>query len=72
METKKICSKCKEEKEIELFWKDKNRKEWYTSACKECRRKKHEEYRNTPEWKQKERNCKKGCWISKRSKKLLK
>ena len=32
----KICSKCGEEKEIEKFVKDKNKKDGYRSYCKEC------------------------------------
>jgi len=35
METK-VCSKCKEEKNISYFSKNKNRKIGVKSACKEC------------------------------------
>lgn len=34
----KLCLKCKVEKELNLFTKDKNRKDGYTSLCKICRR----------------------------------
>ena len=32
----KICSKCKEEKSIELFSKNKSKKSGYSCECKEC------------------------------------
>jgi len=35
METK-ICSKCKEEKNFECFYKDKTRKDGFRSRCKKC------------------------------------
>jgi hypothetical protein len=41
---KKICSRCKEEKDIELFVKDKSRKSGYISRCKKCVTKCSQEY----------------------------
>jgi superfamily II helicase len=32
----KICSKCKQEKELPFFTKDKRRKSGYGSLCKKC------------------------------------
>lgn len=34
----KVCSKCKQEKDIELFNRCKNSKDGYSSYCKECQR----------------------------------
>jgi hypothetical protein len=33
---KKVCSKCKEEKEVCEFGKDKTKKSGYKSQCKKC------------------------------------
>jgi len=38
----KICSKCKEEKEICEFNKDKTRKDGFENKCKECKKKYYE------------------------------
>ena len=43
METK-ICSKCKLEKTVDKFSKDKNNSTGYTYQCKECRNIKYKEY----------------------------
>ena len=43
METK-ICSKCKLEKTVDKFSKDKNSSTGYTYQCKECRNIKYKEY----------------------------
>ena len=34
----KVCSKCKEEKELSLFSKDKKRKDGHRSSCKSCQK----------------------------------
>lgn len=39
----KICSKCKEEKEICEFNKDKTRKDGFENKCKECKKKYYED-----------------------------
>ena len=56
MEKWRVCSKCKIFKVWDLFSKDKNKKLWYTSNCKECRNKYKEIYKNTLEWKRKIKN----------------
>lgn len=46
----KVCSRCKEEKSLSKFYKDKSKKSGVVSWCKECRSKKHKEWRkNNPE-----------------------
>lgn len=40
----KICSKCKIEKPVSEFHKDKNSSDGYTYACKDCRNAKYKEY----------------------------
>jgi len=42
--TTKICSKCKEEKNIDQFYRDKNRKDGHTYQCKVCRDLYQDEY----------------------------
>lgn len=46
---KKICSRCDEYKDIELYRKDKSRKSGLDYWCIECRRKYDRERINTPE-----------------------
>lgn len=41
---RKICSKCKFEKEVDEFSKDKRQKDGYTSSCKKCRNEKYKEW----------------------------
>jgi len=41
----KICSRCKIEKLISEFNKDKSKKDGYYSSCKECNKKRDKEYR---------------------------
>jgi len=53
-----ICTKCKIEKDISLFWIDKHKKTWYTSACRECRREQHKKYMSTQKGQQTRKNCK--------------
>lgn len=46
----KKCYRCKKEKEVYLFSKDKYQKDGYTFDCKECRRKIYKEwYDNNPD-----------------------
>lgn len=51
-----ICSKCKIEKELTEFSKDKHNKTWYTTNCKECRNEYKRKYRATYEWAVKTKN----------------
>jgi hypothetical protein len=44
METK-VCSKCGDEKSLNLFYKNRMCKDGYRNYCKECCKKKQEEYR---------------------------
>lgn len=44
----KICSKCKQEKDIELFNKRKSSKDEHDSMCKECQRQYDINRRNNP------------------------
>ena len=37
MTSKKICTKCKVEKDLSYFVKDKQKKDGYRSSCKKCR-----------------------------------
>ena len=47
---KKICCKCKKEKEIKYFTRDKSSKSGYTYDCKECRKIKDTTWsRNNPD-----------------------
>jgi len=41
---KKICSKCKDEKEIDEFSKNKSRKDGHNNYCKECMRSHSKKY----------------------------
>ena len=41
----KICSKCKEQKEVCEFYKDKKRKGGFSINCAECERKRLKSYR---------------------------
>lgn len=34
---KKVCKKCKLQKEVNLFGRDKNKKDGYLNICKKCR-----------------------------------
>lgn len=45
----KICSKCKQEKDIILFSKRKDSKDGYRNICKECDNKLHKRYKLTCE-----------------------
>jgi len=47
----KICSKCKIEKPIEAFSKDKNKKDGLSNQCKECNAKYRIEYRKNNKYK---------------------
>ena len=50
METK-ICTKCLEEKTLDLFYRKKKRSlKWRMSACKVCSEKNRKEYYRTKEW----------------------
>lgn len=40
----KTCPKCKQEKSVSEFHRDKNRKDGYTSLCKSCKKGYHQEY----------------------------
>lgn len=44
MENTKECTKCKEEKELKLFYKNKNTKDGKSSSCKECQLLQKKEY----------------------------
>jgi hypothetical protein len=55
METK-ICVKCKEEKQLTEFAKDKYNKDGLTFRCKKCRNKHYNEYYKENPEKQKEKN----------------
>ena len=53
---KKICSKCKEEKSLNMFYKRKNSKDGYTGVCSSCESKRKKTYRkNNPEKSKRER-----------------
>lgn len=45
----KICSKCKENKELDLFNKNKRKKDGFSTECKACVNKYNLEYRNNLE-----------------------
>lgn len=50
----KTCSKCKQEKEYDGFYKDRKAKDGYNGICKDCRREMDRERRkNDPCWAQK-------------------
>lgn len=59
----RVCNKCKEYKKRDLFARSKVWVNGYTSICKECRNKKHQEYRlnwgyeKDREYKQKKRKA---------------
>jgi len=44
---KKVCKRCRKEKEISEFWKDKRLKDGLNIYCKECMKKFSEEYYHT-------------------------
>ena len=47
----KVCSKCKEEKSLDGFYKDKSTKDGYNYKCKDCRRKADQDRRESdPVW----------------------
>lgn len=52
----KLCSKCGEEKDIDMFYKSKKVKSWIDNPCKECRDINKKEYyaSNKDKWK--------NCW----------
>jgi len=52
---KKICSTCKEEKDIIFFGNDKNSKDGYSNRCKECLRNKSKKIRSKDGFKEKNR-----------------
>lgn len=43
----KICWSCSEKKNIDLFYKDKSRKDGHTALCKSCSSKRSDAYRKT-------------------------
>lgn len=51
---KKICSKCKEDKEVCEFNKDKNKKDGLSTICRECKKISNENYRSNNSVKYKE------------------
>ena len=48
----KVCSKCKVEKELSEFHKQRNSKDGYKSLCKSCVLSKEKERRDSPEFKE--------------------
>lgn len=63
METR-ICSKCKTEKTLDKFSKDKNSSTGYTYQCKECRNNSYNDYYvNNPD-KMKQRNA--SSWLKRK------
>lgn len=51
----KLCNLCKELKEYQEFWKNKNYGDGYYSQCKECKKQKLSIYYKRPDIQQKER-----------------
>ena len=51
---KKVCRKCKEDKEVCEFNKDKNKKDGISTLCRECTKISNENYRNNNSVKYKE------------------
>lgn len=45
----KKCSKCKDEKELQMFNKNKRKHDGYSTECKKCVNDYNEQYRNLPE-----------------------
>lgn len=56
--TSKVCSSCKEEKEISFFGKDSSNKTGLTRQCKECNRKRVNAYNKANPEKKREQNYK--------------
>ena len=44
MQIKKICCKCKEEKPVDMFYKDRIKKDGVRPYCKPCESHKHKDY----------------------------
>ncbi len=68
MNNTKICTKCKKEKELSKFYKDKRKKDGYYSSCKSCKNKDIERYQNTEIGKKKIRKNKREYGIKHKDK----